>query len=217
VTDGNGSGRLRQHRYSMSFEPKFPSTGRIEAFSDGVIAIIITIMVLDLRPPGHEISHNTLGHLAGYLAPKLTVYVLSFIIVARIWVSHHQLLYAASHTTPRLMWLNLLLLFFMSLIPFATGYLGEDPARPLAVATYSVVMFLTASTFTWMRYYVVTQLRDKEHAGHLHPRLMRRSLLGMAFYGLAIPCAYVSVYVSYALFIVVPVIAFLNDMRPRDT
>jgi uncharacterized membrane protein len=90
VTDGNGSGRLRQHRYSMSFEPKFPSTGRIEAFSDGVIAIIITIMVLDLRPPGHEISHNTLGHLAGYLAPKLTVYVLSFIIVARIWVSHHQ-------------------------------------------------------------------------------------------------------------------------------
>jgi TMEM175 potassium channel family protein len=199
----------------VSFEPKFPSTGRIEAFSDGVIAIIITIMVLDLRPPGQAINHNTLAHLADYLTPKLTVYMLSFIIVARIWVSHHQLLYAASHTTPRLMWLNLLLLFFMSLIPFATGYLGEDPARPLAVATYSTVMFLTASTFTWMRYYVVTQLRDDEHAGHLHPRLMRRSIMGMAFYGLGIPCAYVSVYVCYALFIVVPVISFLNDVRSR--
>jgi uncharacterized membrane protein len=68
---------------------------------------------------------------------------------------------------------NLLLLFFMSLIPFATGFLGEDPARPLAVATYSTVMFLTASTFTWLRYYLVTHLRDEEHAGHLHPRLMR--------------------------------------------
>jgi hypothetical protein len=78
------------------------------------------------------------------------------------------------------------------------------------------VMFLTASTFTWTRYFVVTNLRDEEHAGHLHPRLMRRSILGMAFYGLGIPCAYVSVYVSYALFIVVPVISFLNDMRPRD-
>ena len=199
----------------MSFEPKFPSTGRIEAFSDGVIAIIITIMVLDLRPPGHAIDHASLQGLASYLTPKLTVYALSFVIIARIWVSHHQLLYAASHTTPRLMWLNLLLLFFMSLVPFATGYLGEDPFRPLAVATYSAVMFLTASTFTWLRYYVVTRLRDEEHAGHLHPRLMRRSIMGMAFYGLGIPCAYLSVYVSYLLFILVPVISFLNDVRPR--
>jgi uncharacterized membrane protein len=199
----------------MSFEPKFPSTGRIEAFSDGVIAIIITIMVLDLRPPGHAIDHASLQGLASYLTPKLTVYALSFVIIARIWVSHHQLLYAASHTTPRLMWLNLLLLFFMSLVPFATGYLGEDPFRPLAVATYSTVMLLVASTFTWLRYYVVTRLRDEEHAGHLHPRLMRRSIMGMAFYGLGIPCAYLSVYVSYLLFVLVPVISFLNDVRPR--
>jgi TMEM175 potassium channel family protein len=199
----------------MSFEPKFPSTTRVEAFSDGVIAIILTIMVLDLRPPGHEINHNTLAQLADYLTPRLTIYALSFVIVARIWVSHHQLLYAAAHSTPRLMWLNLLLLFFMSLIPFATGYLGEDPFRPLAVATYSTVMFLTASTFTWLRHFVVTYLQDEAHAGHLHPRLMRRSTMGMAFYGLGIPCAYLSVYVSYLLFILVPVISFLNDVRPR--
>jgi uncharacterized membrane protein len=199
----------------MSFEPTFPSTGRVEAFSDGVIAIILTIMVLDLRPPGRAIEHESLHGLANYLTPKLTVYAMSFVIVARIWVSHHQLLYAASHTTPRLMWLNLLLLFFMSLIPFATGFLGEDPFRQLAVATYSTVMFLTAATFTWLRHYVTTRLRDEEHAGHLHPRLMRRSIMGMAFYGLGIPCAYLSVYVSYALFILVPVISFLNDVRPR--
>ena len=199
----------------MSFEPAFPSTGRIEAFSDGVIAIIITIMVLDLRPPGHEIDHEALAQLVRYLAPKLTVYILSFVVVARIWVSHHELLYAAAHTTPGLMWLNLLMLFFMSLIPFATGYLGEDPTRQLAVATYATVMFLTASTFTWMRLYVVTRLLDDKRADHLHPRLVRRSIIGMALYGAGIPCAYVSVYLCYALFIAVPVIACLNDVRPR--
>ena len=199
----------------MTFEPKFPGTGRIEAFSDGVIAIILTIMVLDLRPPGHAIDHDSLYGLTNYLTPKLTVYAMSFIIVARIWVSHHQLVFAAAHTTPRLMWLNLLLLFFMSLIPFATGYLGEDPFRQLAVATYSTVLFLTASTFTWLRHYVTTRLRDEAHAGHLHPRLMRRSYMGMALYALGVPCAYFSIYVSYAIFILVPVMSFLNDMQWR--
>jgi TMEM175 potassium channel family protein len=199
----------------MSFTPTYPSTGRIEAFSDGVIAIILTIMVLDLRPPGHAIDHDTLLNLTSYLTPKLSVYAMSFVIVARIWVSHHQLLFAAAHTTPRLMWLNLLLLFFMSLIPFATGYLGEDPFRELAVATYSTIMFLTASTFTWLRYYVTTRLRNPEHAGHLHPGLMRRSYLGMALYALGVPCAYVSIYLSYLFFVLVPVISFLNDLQWR--
>jgi uncharacterized membrane protein len=199
----------------MSFEPKFPSTGRVEAFSDGVIAIILTIMVLDLRPPGHAIDHEHLQGLTNYLTPKLTIYAMSFVIVARIWVSHHQLLFAASHTTPRLMWLNLLLLFFMSLIPFATGYLGEDLFRQLAVATYSTVMLLSASTFTWLRHYVTTHLRHEEHSAHLHPSLMKRSYLGMALYALGIPCAYISVYVSYVLFIVVPILSMLNDLQPR--
>ncbi len=199
----------------MSFTPTFPSTSRVEAFSDGVIAIILTIMVLDLRPPGHTIDHEQLHGLANYLTPKLTIYAMSFVIVARIWVSHHQLLYAASHTTPRLMWLNLLLLFFMSLIPFATGYLGEDLNRQLAVSTYSTVMFFTASTFTLLRHYVTHHLRHEEHSAHLHPSLMTRSYLGMALYGLGIPSAFVSVYVSYVLFVIVPVIAMLNDLQPR--
>jgi uncharacterized membrane protein len=199
----------------MSPAPNYPSTGRIEAFSDGVIAIILTIMVLDLRPPGRTIDHESLPELAAYLSPKLAVYALSFVIIARIWVSHHQLLFAASHSTMRLLWLNVLLLFWMSLIPFATGYLGEDPGRPLAVATYATAMFLTASTFTWLRHYVVTHLRHEEHSAHLHPRLVQRSIMGMALYALGVPFAFVSVYVSYALFIAVPILSFLNDMQPR--
>jgi uncharacterized membrane protein len=135
------------------------------------------------------------------------------VIIAGICVSHHQLLFAVSHTTLRLMWLNVLLLFVMSLIPFATGCLGEDPFRQLAVAIYSNVMFLTASTFTWLRPYVMSRLRHEEHATHLHPSLMRRSYLGMAFYGLGIPFAHISVYVSYALFVVVPIMSMLNDIK----
>jgi len=200
----------------MSFTPKYPSTGRIEAFSDGVIAIILTIMVLDLRPPGHTVDHESLSGLAHYLAPKLIIYAMSFVIVARIWVSHHQLLFAAKHTTTSLMWLNVLLLFWMSLIPFATGYLAEDLDRPLAVATYSTVMFLTASTFTLLRYYVVSRIPHEENAAHVHPKLIQRSILGMALYGAGIPFAYVSVYMSYVMFILVPVISFLNDRRPHD-
>ena len=200
----------------MSFEPKYPSTSRLETFSDGVIAIILTIMVLELRPPGHAIDHDTLPKLVAYLLPRLSVYALSFIIIARIWVSHHQLLFAASHSTMRLLWLNMLLLFWMSLIPSATGYLGEDLDRPLAVATYSTVMFLTASTFTWLRYYVMAHLRHEEHSAHLHPLLLQRSIAGMVLYGLGIPFAYFSVYASYLMFILVPVISFLNDFRARS-
>jgi len=172
-------------------------------------------MVLDIRPPGHAVDHETLPKLLAYLWPKLSVYALSFIAIARVWVSHHQLLFAARHTTMPLMWLNILLLFWMSLIPSATGYLGEDLDRPIAVATYSTVMCFTASTFTWLRYYVVTHLLHEEHSAHLHPHLIRRSTIGMALYGLGVPFAYVSVYVSYAAFILVPIISFLNDFQLR--
>jgi uncharacterized membrane protein len=131
-------------------------------------------------------------------------------------VSHHQLLFAARHTTIPLLWLNVLLLFWLSLVPFATGYLGEDLGRALAVATYATVMFLTASTFTWLRHYVMKRLRHEERSTHLHPQLLLRSYMGMAFYGLAIPFAFISVYVSYVLFILVPIISFMNDFKPRS-
>ena len=121
-----------------------PGTSRIEAFSDAVIAILMTIMVLDLRPPGSELRHHTFVELVHYLTPKLTVYALSFVIIAKMWVSHHRLFCAATHVTTPLLWLNNLLLFWMSLIPFATGFVSEDQTRPIAVATYGTVLCLNA-------------------------------------------------------------------------
>jgi uncharacterized membrane protein len=197
----------------MSAASTHPGTGRIEAFSDAVIAIALTIMVLDLRPPGGAMDHDSLPALADYLTPRLTCYALSFLIIAKMWVSHHQLLSAASHATTPLMWLNNLLLFWMSLIPFATGYLSQDPSRPLAVATYGVVLFLNASSFTLMRYYVVTHLLRVDRA--VYPHLIRLSMAAMALYGLGAAMAYVSVHLSFALFILVPILSIPVDRQVR--
>jgi uncharacterized membrane protein len=178
-----------------------------------VIAIILTIMVLDLRPPGSEFKHDTLSALATYLTPKLICYALSFVIVAKIWVSHHRLFCAVSHTTTPLIWLNSLLLFWISLIPFATGFLSDDPSLPLAVATYGAVLFLSASSFTLLRYYVSTRLLREGEA--LHPHLIRYSLAAMGLYGLGAVLAYVSVHLSFALFILVPIISIPIDRDRR--
>jgi uncharacterized membrane protein len=102
-------------------------TERIAAFSDGVIAIIITIMVLELKLPEAAARDEVWSGFLAPLAPKLAVYALSFVIVGALWVNHHQLLAVVRRATPQLMWMNLLLLFFMSLIPLATGFLGEHP------------------------------------------------------------------------------------------
>jgi uncharacterized membrane protein len=203
-------------RGSMSVAPKYPSTSRLEAFSDGVIAIAITIMVLDLRPPDRTIDHETLPELVSYLWPKIVVYVLSFVIIGKMWISHHQLLHIASHATTQLLWLNMLLLFWMSLIPFATGYVSEDLGRPLAAATYGAVLFLNTASYTMLRHYVVMHLLSPEdRAEEVHPRLIRISVLAMVLYGVGVPVAFISVHAAFALYILVPLLSFPLDMQPR--
>src|SRR5262245_16952017 len=119
------------------------TTGRMEAFSDGVIAIIITIMVLELRPP-HEAS------LAGLrpLLPVLGSYVMSFIFVGIYWSNHHHLLHAAQQVNGRILWANLHLLFWLSLIPFVTAWMGENHFTKWPVALYGCVLLLAAIAYT---------------------------------------------------------------------
>jgi uncharacterized membrane protein len=198
----------------MSDAVRYPSTSRLEAFSDGVIAIAITIMVLDLRPPDRTIDHETLPELAAYLWPKVLVYAMSFVIIGKMWVSHHHLLNVATHATTRLMWLNMQLLFWMSLIPFATGYVSEDPERPLAVATYGAVLFVNAACFTLMRHYVVTHICRDDGSTLVHPRMIRISVLAMVLYGAGVPVAFVSIYAAYALYVLVPILSIPLDMQP---
>jgi TMEM175 potassium channel family protein len=119
------------------------TTARLEAFSDGVIAIIITIMVLELRPP-HDSS------LAGLrpLLPVLGSYVMSFIFIGIYWSNHHHLLHAAQHVNGRVLWANLHLLFWLSLIPFVTAWMGENHFTTWPVALYGCVLLLAAIAYT---------------------------------------------------------------------
>jgi uncharacterized membrane protein len=124
--------------------PKPLSPGRLEAFSDGVIAVIITIMVLELHVPGKEVS-NVNGLIA--LAPLLTVYLLSFVQTGIYWVNHHYLVDDLDHVTHGILWSNLAFLFTLSLIPFATTWIGNRGISSFAVSLYAVTCVLPAITW----------------------------------------------------------------------
>src|SRR5579871_5421868 len=135
------------------------STSRLEAFSDGVIAIIITIMVLELRAP----AQPTLAAL-WKVAPIFLSYALSFMVAAIMWVNHHHLIHAVHSVTARLLWSNLYLLFWMSLVPFVTDFLGKNYREPLAVALYGLDLTLCSTAFYFLRIILVDQDR---HDGNL--------------------------------------------------
>jgi len=117
--------------------------GRLEAFTDGVIAIIITILVLELRPP-----HGADLAALRPLIPTALSYVLTFVFIAIYWNNHHHLLHTARHVDGRILWANIHLLFWLSITPFATAWMGDNHFAPLPVAAYGGVLFLLAISFT---------------------------------------------------------------------
>src|SRR5215831_14578149 len=179
-------------------------TERIAAFSDGVIAIIITIMVLELKLPEGASGGNVWRSFLAPLAPKVAIYALSFVIVGALWINHHQLLAVVRRPTMQLMWFNLLLLFFLSLIPLATGFLGEHPQSARAVSFYALIMTLSSAVFGLLRYYLG---RMPEHDGaHIQFRraTLVRSFAGTLIYAAAVVVAPLSPAAALALLVFVP-------------
>lgn len=125
-------------------------TGRLEAFSDGVLAIIITIMVLDLKVP-----HGATLDAIRPLLPVLLSYLLSFVYVGIYWSNHHHMLYAATKVTGKILWANLHLLFWLSLLPFATGWMGENHLSPLPTAAYGGVLFFSAVAYWLLQRFII--------------------------------------------------------------
>ena len=152
-------------------------TGRLEAFSDGVLAIIITIMVLELRvPEGHDLSgllHETGGGLLTYL--------LSFVYVGIYWVNHHALLDRIAKVDGAALWANLHLLFWMSLIPYVTAWAGEHPMAPVPVALYGVVLLLCSISFMLLSWRL-----DVGAGGHAMAWGSRKNRMSILLYALAI-------------------------------
>lgn len=128
------------------------SKGRLEAFSDGVMAVIITIMVLEIKVP-----HGDDWSALVPLVEKFLSYAMSFLYVGIYWNNHHHLLKAAKGVTGKIMWLNLLFLFFLSLIPFVTGWLGESSFAAPPAALYSIVLLLCALSYFWLQWSIICQ------------------------------------------------------------
>ena len=182
-------------------------TSRVEAFSDGVLAVIITIMALELKAPDG-------GDFASLRArlPALLIYILSFTFVGIYWNNHHHLLRAARRVTGGVMWSNLHLLFWLSLIPVLTEWIGEDYKDTAPAVAYGVVCLGAAAAFTILTLAIVrADGRDSPVATALGRDLKGRASL--VIYAAAIGLAFVSPWISYALFATVSVIWFVPDRR----
>ena len=183
------------------------SKGRLEAFTDGVIAIIITILVLEFRPPHGE----TLEALRP-LIPTALSYVLSFIFVAIYWNNHHHLLHAVRHVDGRILWANIHLLFWLSLTPFATAWMGDSHFATLPVAVYGVDLFMSAVAFTILVRLLISR-HGRQSAIARAIGADRKGSISLALYGVAIPLAFVSRWIALALYVTVALIWLTPDTR----
>jgi uncharacterized membrane protein len=183
------------------------NTTRLEAFSDGVLAIIITIMVLELRVP-----HGTEWSSLMPLWPVFLSYLLSFIYLGIYWNNHHHMLHVTRQVTGGILWANLHLLFWLSLVPFATAWMGENHFAPVPTATYGVVLLASA-----IAYYVLQQVIIRSQGPHSALAIAvgrdKKGKLSPVFYTLAIPAAFIHTGISGALYATVALIWLMPDKR----
>jgi uncharacterized membrane protein len=181
--------------------------GRLEAFSDGVLAIIITIMVLELKVP-HGADLGALGPLI----PVLLSYVLSFMFLGIYWSNHHHLFQAVRHVDGRSLWANLHLLFWLSLIPFVTGWMGENHFAAWPVALYGTVLLAAAiAYFILTRVLVASHGRDSALAKAVGKDV--KGKVSVVFYAVAIPLSLVNAWLACALYVLVAVMWLIPDRR----
>jgi uncharacterized membrane protein len=183
------------------------SKGRLEAFSDGVFAVIITIMVFNIKTPQLAGFRALLGVLPGFLS-----YVLSFVYLGIYWNNHHHLLQAAEHVSGAILWANLHLLFWLSLAPFATAWMGQNFRAPAPVAFYGFILLAAG-----IAYFVLTRSLLAQHRADSKLAMSigkdRKGRLSIAIYTVAIPLAFVRTWLAYACYLLVAVMWLLPDPR----
>ena len=181
--------------------------GRFEAFSDGVIAIIITIMVLELRVP-HGDSMESLKPLI----PKFLSYILSFIYLGIYWNNHHHMLHAVKEVNGVSLWANLHLLFWLSLIPFVSAWMGENHFTKWPVILYGVVLLMSAIAYTILSKTLMSNHVKNEKLARAFGK-DEKGKLSMLLYLVGIICAFFSQSISLLLYTIVALIWFIPDMR----
>ncbi|MEQ1841297.1 MAG: TMEM175 family protein [Verrucomicrobiales bacterium] len=180
---------------------------RLEAFSDGVLAIIITIMVLEMKVP-----HGTEIEALRPLLPVFLSYVLSFIYLGIYWNNHHHLVKAARRVTSGIMWANLHLLFWLSLVPFASGWAGENHLAPLPTALYGLILFLSAIAYYILQSVIVA---DQGPVSALAKAIGTdwKGKLSPILYAIAIPAAFIRPWIASSIYLLVALIWLVPDRR----
>ncbi len=181
---------------------------RLEAFSDAVIAIIMTIMVLELKVP-----HGTDLESLRPLVPVFLSYVLSFVYLGIYWNNHHHMLQATRRVNGKVLWANLNLLFWLSLFPFATGWMGENHFAPIPTAGYGLVLLLAAIAYTILQNTIVKHAKGENELLAAAIGSDIKGKVSLVCYVLAIPLAFANIWISNLLYVVVAGMWFIPDRR----
>ena len=183
------------------------TTSRMDAFSDGVIAILITIMVLELHVP-NEVTWEALRPVF----PVFLAYLLSFVFLGIYWANHHHLLQLAERVNGAILWANLHLLFWLSLIPFATEWMGEHPRAAVPTALYGAILLCAGVAFTILQ---VALIREHGHQSRLASALGRnaKGVISVTSYTISIPIAFYKPGISQAIFAAVALMWLVPDPR----
>jgi uncharacterized membrane protein len=185
------------------------SKSRLEAFSDGVIAIIITIMVFDLRlnELPAQFTQQQVWRALFELLPKIGAYTMSFVVLGILWLNHHRMFDQLKHSTTGLVWFNHHLLFWMSLIPLPTAFLEKHPLLPEAGLFYGVIMGMNAFAFTLLRWYGAVRAKIMPNEAFFH----RSNIISTSLYFAGAGLAMVNIWLAYLIFIGIPLWYFLPD------
>jgi uncharacterized membrane protein len=197
------------------------STGRIQAFSDGVFSIVMTLLVLEIHVPyvtGPNVSVELARDLSAMM-PKFFSYALSFGIVCIWWVAHHHLYDVLRKSDRGLLWFNSLFLFWLAFIPFPTAMLGDYPKERIAVICYGAVMMLAGFSFSWMRYYAffIGELTYPDVDRDLLKRAMIKSAFNPILHLSAVMLAFVSTTLAITLYVIIPMLFFVPSRLERNT
>ena len=191
-----------------------PSNRRIEAFSDGVFAVAVTIIVLEVRVPDSLAFANDAVAFRQFVT-LLAIYALSFVVVGILWANHHYLVTTLTITDRATLWLNNHVLFWVTMVPVVARFFGLHPTSPRAIAAYAFVVMMCTVSLTLLRRHA-SRISSNQFHRAVHRRVFRKVWIAIAAYAVAIPLAFVNVRLSWALLVILPAMFFLPIVRADD-